>query len=520
MPIDTSLGQSTSPDSETTKRPNIVIIIADDMGYGDPSCYNDQSKIPTPYMNRVATEGMRFTNAYAPSSVCTPTRYGLLTGRYCWRTPLKRSSLWAWDPSLIEPNRLTLAQMLKEQGYRTAAIGKWHLGWDWPLQEGGYIRDEFDGHTLPENSGENYGRQIDFQRPILGGPTARGFEYFFGVDTSNCPPYCFIENDRTIGVPSTWRSKGMFGVLTTAHSAKSAQFERAHPGPALPEWDVSAIMPNLVDRTVQYIEQQAQSVPFFLYVPLTAPHTPIAPSQQFLGKSDAGGYGDFVHQLDWSVGQIRDALALTGMTENTLVIVTSDHGPPHRDGTEMVGAVGSLKKYGHNPSRPWRGIKSDIWEGGHRVPFIAHWPGRIPSGTTCHEPILLVDLMRTIAGIIGYPLPNDAAEDSFDITPVLFGQETSPIREHLIFHSGDGMFAIRHGPWKLILGRGSGGLLQPSPKEGPTGQLYNLEDDPKEQHNIYCEHVERVECLSKLVANIQQQGRSYSASSVSKLSFG
>lgn len=506
MQTETSLGQHIPSNGGTNTRPNIVIIMADDMGYGDLGCYNDQSKIPTPHMNQLASEGMRFTDAYSPSSVCTPTRYGLLTGRYCWRTPLQRSSLWAWDPSLIEPNRLTLAQMLKEQGYSTAAIGKWHLGWDWPLQEGGYISDEFDSHTIPENRSQQYGRQIDFQRPILSGPTARGFEYFFGVDTSNCPPYCFIENDRTVGVPSVWEAKGMFGVLTTAHSSTAAQFERAHPGPALPAWDVTTIMPTVVQRTVQYIERQTGTQPFFLYVPLTAPHTPIAPSAQFIGKSKAGRYGDFVHQLDWSVGQIRAALARAGMTDNSLIIVTSDHGPPHRDGTDMAGAVGSLKKYGHNPSRPWRGIKSDIWEGGSRIPFIAHWPGQIPSPSTCHEPILLVDLMRTIAGITGYQLPNDAGEDSFDISPTLFGQETSPIREHLVFHSGDGMFAIRQGPWKLIQGQGSGGMLQASSKEEPTGQLYNLQDDPKEQHNLYSDNPEKVEYFSELLETIKQQG--------------
>lgn len=504
-----SAGQSSAGQSntDTNRPPNIVIVLADDMGYGDLGCYNDQSKIPTPYLDQLASEGMRFTDAHAPASVCTPTRYGLLTGRYCWRTALKRLALWSWDPPLIEPDRLTLPQMLKEHGYHTAAIGKWHLGWDWPLQEGGYIGDEFDGHTLPEDKRQQYSRQIDFQRPIRSGPTARGFDTFFGVDTPNGPPYCFIENERTVGLPSVWKSKGMFGVLMTDYNAQIAQFERAHPGPALPAWDLSLIMPTVVQRAVQYIEQQDQAQPFLLYLPLTAPHTPIAPSPHFIGQSGAGWYGDFVHQVDWSVGEIREALARTGLAKDTLFIVTSDHGPVHRDGTEMSGAVGSLKQYGHDPSRPWRGMKGDIWEGGHRVPFIAHWPGRIPSHSTCHEPILLTDLMRTIAGLIGYPLPNTAGEDSFDIGPVLLGQATSPIREHLVFHSARGMFAIRQGPWKLILGKGSGGMPRPgTPSEdGAAGQLYNLADDPSEQHNLYDERPDIVEYLSQLLARIKER---------------
>lgn len=499
----------TNPSSTKSERPNIVIILADDMGYGDPGCYNNESKIPTPNMDQLARDGMRFTDAHASASVCTPTRYGLLTGRYCWRTPLHRSALWSWDPPLIEAERLTLPKMLKQNGYNTAAIGKWHLGWDWPLQGGHYISDEFEGHTLSEDVRQRYGRNINFQKTIQGGPTSRGFDYYFGIDTPNGPPYCFIKNDRTVGVPSVWKDEGMFGVLTTAHSAQSAKFERAHPGPALPAWDLSVIMPTITQEAVQYIYQQSQEQPFMLYLPLPAPHTPIVPSAHFIGKSKAGWYGDFVHQFDWTVGQIREALEINGLAENTLLIVTSDNGPAHRDGTEMSGAVGSLKQYNHNPSRPWRGVKSDIWEAGHRVPFIAHWPGHILAHTRSDEPIILTDLMRTISGIIGYELPNDAGEDSFDIRAALFNQQTSFVREQMVLHSGDGVFAIRQGCWKLILGQGSGGMLIPSLKEGPLGQLYNLTEDPGEQNNLYDKDTEMVRKLSQLLTKVKQQGYSY-----------
>ncbi len=479
------------------EKPNIVIILADDLGYGDLHCYNDRSKIPTPNIDRMAEQGLRFTDAHTPSSVCTPTRYGLLTGRYCWRTPLQRSVLWPWDPPLIEPDRLTLPAMLQENGYATACIGKWHLGWDWPLQEGGFITNEFDGHTIPPNEREAFGQRVDFSRPTRGGPTSRGFDTYFGDDVPNFPPYCFIENERSVGLPTTEKPDGMFG----------------HAGPALPGWDLSVVMPTLTQHAVQYIERQAESPdrPFFLYMPLTAPHTPIAPSPHFLGKSEAGWYGDFVHQVDWTVGQVLDALERTGAVDDTLVIFTSDNGSPQRDGTNMSGPTGSVKKFGHDPSRPWRGMKSDAWEGGHRVPFIARWPGRVDAGATSAEPIILTDLMRTTAKLIEYELPENAAEDSFDIGPALFGENyAGPIRDHLIHHSGNGLFAIRQGKWKLILGKNSGGFTRYTPPEdAPLGQLYDLENDPAEQINLYTLHPDIVERLSELLAELKSSDGSY-----------
>ncbi len=466
--------------------PNIVIILADDLGYGDPGCYNDQSRIPTPNIDALAAEGVRFTDAHTPSSVCTPTRYGLMTGRFCWRTPLARSVLWPWDPPLIEADRLTLPQMLRSRGYATACIGKWHLGWDWPLEGGGYVTDEFSGHTIPRNQRDAFGARIDFSRATRGGPTDRGFDFYFGDDVPNFPPYCFIENQRTVGIPTVPKPDDMFG----------------HAGPALAAWDLSLVLPTLAQRAAAYIESHGAAPtrqPFFLYLSLTAPHTPIAPSPHFTGKSQAGAYGDFVHEVDWVVGEVVDALSRTELASDTLLIFTSDNGSPQRDGTGMSGPVGSVKEYGYDPSRPWRGMKADAWEAGHRVPFIARWPGHTSAGGTCDEPIILTDLMRTIAGIIGHDLPDNAAEDSFDILPALAGADLdAPIHDVLVHHSSQGVFAIREGRWKLILGRGSGGFTRFTPAaDAPPGQLYDLEQDPTESNNVYREHPDIVERLTE-----------------------
>ena len=483
---------------------NIVIVLADDLGYGDPGCYNDQSKIPTPNIDRLAAEGLRFTDAHTPSSVCSPTRYGLLTGRYAWRTKLKRSVLWPWSLPLIEKDRLTLPAMLQQHGYHTACIGKWHLGWDWPIDTDGHVSDEFDGVAIAAKKRVPLGKRIDFSRPIASGPTSRGFHYYFGDDVPNFPPYCFIENDHTVGIPSVDKPKGMFG----------------HDGPTLAGWDLSVVMPTLAQKAAAYIEERAKhpDQPFFLYVPLTAPHTPIAPSPHFAGKSEAGIYGDFVHEVDWVLGQVLSALDRTGTAKNTLVIFTSDNGSPQRNGIDMSGPIGSVKKFGHDPSRPWRGMKSDAWEAGHRVPYVMRWPGRTPAGETSSEPIILTDLMRTFATIVGHSLPEDSAEDSFDILTAFEGKRTHrPIHNHLVHHSGNGVFAIRQGNWKLILGKGSGGFTRyKAPADAPAGQLYHLGDDPDEMRNLYSEKPEIVEQLSELLKKVRNNNSSYQLFSASR----
>lgn len=466
--------------------PNIIIILADDMGYGDATCYNKASKIPTDHIDQLASEGMRFTDAHSPSSVCTPTRYGLLTGRYAWRTKLKKSVLWPWDPPLIEEDRLTLPQMLKEKGYKTACIGKWHLGWNWKDQNGEIVHTNVYNASYNREKRYEIGKKVDFHQNIEGGPLAYGFDYYFGDDVPNFPPYTFIENDRITQYPYAQKPSEMFG----------------HEGPAVAGWDLSLVMPKLTQRAVQYIDDYGtsqQEAPFFLYLPLTAPHTPIAPSPHFIGTSQAGWYGDYVMEVDWTVGQLLTALKRNQLDENTLVIFTSDNGSPQRNGENMNGPTASVKTYGHDPSYPWRGMKSDIWEGGHRVPFIAKWHENIPTNTVSAEPIILVDLMKTIARILNYELPTNAGEDSYDILDVFKGKAPQkPIRDHLIHHSGGGIFAIRVGEWKLILGRSSGGFTRYEPAaDAPEGQLYNLFDDPHEENNLYHAYPEKVAALKK-----------------------
>lgn len=479
-------------------QPNIVLLLADDLGYGDPRCYNSESKIPTPHIDALAAAGMRFTDAHSPSSVCTPTRYGILTGRYAWRTALQRGVLWPWDPPLIAGERTTLPELLRARGYATACIGKWHLGWNWPVDEGAHVRDVIDGHTWPRKRRAEIGARVDWDRPIGGGPLAHGFDHYFGDDVPNFPPYAFIEDDRVMTRPTVPKPKGMFG----------------HPGPAAPGWDLAQVLPALAQRAASWIDEAARARrrgPFFLYVPLTAPHTPIAPSPRFAGKSGAGAYGDFVHEVDWCVGVVLAALERNQLTNETLVVFTSDNGSPQRDGQNMSGPVGAVKRrFGHDPSRPWRGLKSDSWEGGHRVPFVARWPGRVPASTECDDPIVLTDLFRSLAAIAECEVPSDAGEDSFDQRSALFDAERErPVRDHLVHHSGNGTFAIRIGRWKLIEGRGSGGFSRwKPPKDGPPGQLYDLVDDPAEAENLFREHPERVAMLRDRLARIRRDGRS------------
>jgi arylsulfatase A-like enzyme len=477
--------------------PNIIFILADDMGYGDLACQNPASKIPTPNLDRLAAEGMRFTDAHSPSAVCSPTRYGALTGRYAWRTRLKKGVLWCWDKPLIDPDRLTVGKLLQAHGYDTACIGKWHLGWNWPTTDG----------QDPVGMGKNApdaGANVDFARPIADGPTTRGFDYYFGTDVPNFPPYCFIENDRTVGVPTVPKPKNMFG----------------SPGPMLENWKLEDILPTLARKAEAYVDgkggrvnyeafRQTKGNPFFLYMPLTAPHTPIAPDAASRGQSRAGAYGDFVYEVDRVVGQVLQALERNNFSEDTLVVFTSDNGSPGRDGTNMNGPVNSVRKFGHSPSHIYRGIKADAWEGGHRVPFLARWPGRIEPGTVCDKTICHVDLIATCADMIGSGLPPDAAEDSFSFLPHLLGRPSAgPAREAVVHHSASGMFAIRRGKYKFIDGVGSGGWSGKG--DGLPGQLYNLEIDPAEQNNLYDDSAYRstVSDLKNLLERYKRQGHS------------
>ncbi len=456
------------------KRPNIVFIMADDMGYGDTTVYNPDSKIPTPNMEKLAKQGMVFTDAHSPSAVCTPTRYGVLTGRYCWRSRLKRGAFGGYDRPLIEPGRMTVASLLKQHGYDTACIGKWHLGLDWTLKQGTVRREQRE-------------ETIDFTKPILSGPTDLGFDYFFG--TPGCPtddpPWCFIENKHTVGVPD------MISPTDPAGEGRKLLM--------VPGWRHEDVDTTFTEKAVGFIERHVKARPtdpFFLYLPLSAPHIPWLPPEFVKGKSGAGPRGDLVVLADWSLGRIMETLDRLDVADNTLLIFTSDNGP--REGVNGHKSAGNL-----------RGLKGEIWEGGHRVPFIARWPGKIEPGTTSNEVITLTDLLATCTAIVGETLPRNAGEDSYNMLPAMLGAKLKkPIREATVHHSGAGVFAIRQGQWKLILGAKHGGYHDGGPRRGAPGQLYDLANDPYEAHDLWDERKDVIERLTKLLEKYRQQGYS------------
>lgn len=492
----------TAPQAQPPAAPNVVFILADDLGFGDPSCYNAESKIPTPHIDALAEQGMRFTDAHSPSSVCTPTRYGILTGRYCWRTALKASVLWPWDRPLLEDERTTLPEMLREAGYATACIGKWHLGWTWLDENGEPVNDRPSPSGLNNNQRAAIAQRIDFTQPIEGGPLAHGFDTYFGDDVPNFPPYTFFEDDRVVALPTEPKPGNMFG----------------HAGPMVPGWALADVMPAITDRAVGYITQRGEAdnagTPFFLFMTLTAPHTPIVPGEAYTGLSEAGRYGDFVAQVDATVGAVMQALDDAGLSDNTLVVVTSDNGSPARNGANDSGPVGSvITQFGHRVSGPYRGLKSDAWEGGHRVPMVVRWPGQVEPGVVNEKPVCLVDWYATLAELHGIALADDQAEDSFSLLATLRGEADAPPRDHLIHHSGNGTFAVRQGDWKLIVGNlGSGGFSRPNrvrPEPGgPQGQLYHLGDDPGETTNLWNDHPEVVAELTELLDGYREAGRS------------
>jgi arylsulfatase A-like enzyme len=455
------------------------------MGYGDVGCLNPEGKIATPHMDRLAGEGMVFTDAHSGSAVCTPTRYGILTGRYCWRSRLKSGVLYGYSPRLIEQGRLTVGQMLQAQGYHTACVGKWHLGMNWSLKDGGIAEREKQGW------------HVDYTKAIQQGPTTVGFDYFYGISASlDMPPYVFIENDRCKGVPT----------VEKAYIRK---------GPAHADFDAMDVLGRIAEKAVGYIDERAAKAkagePFFLYFPLNAPHTPIVPTKQWQGKSGLNAYADFVMQVDDAVGQVLAALDRNGLAENTIVIVTSDNGcSPRAD-------FGELAAKGHDPSDVFRGNKADIYEGGHRIPFIVRWPGRVAAGSRSDQLVCLTDLMATCAELLGVKLPDDAGEDSVSILPALLGTARGPLREAVVHHSINGSFAVRQGDWKLIFCAGSGGWSWPRPVQGETAglppmQLYDLAADVGEEANLFGaqkgDPAGPVMRLSGLLSRYVERGRS------------
>lgn len=456
------------------QKPNIIYILADDLGYGDVSCLNSQSAWKTPHIDALAREGMLFTDAHSGSAVCTPTRYGILTGRYSWRTPLQNGVLWSYDSMLIRKNRATVASLLKNAGYQTACIGKWHLGLDWQ-KEGT--------------------EKVALQKPLQFGPTDVGFDFFYGIAASlDIPPYVYIQNNRvtahTIGHTESSRGKAFW-----------------REGPIGDDFQHDQVLTHLNDRAIEYIKTaSAKKEPFFLYYPLTAPHTPILPSRKWLGKSGTTEYGDFVLMVDELVGEIVQTVKDAGIEDETLIIFTSDNGfSPAAIGEELLSA-------GHNPSYVFRGAKADIYEGGHRIPFIVKWPQKITPNSQTTKTVCLTDLMATAANITGQPLQDNEGEDSYSLLPLLL-QQGNYKRPYTIHHSIDGNFAIRNGKWKLIYAYGSGGWSAPTEKAAkemnlPPVQLYDLESDIGETKNVASLHPEVVNTLGAALQQIVESGRS------------
>jgi arylsulfatase A len=473
----------------TINAPNIIYILADDLGYGDLKCFNPNSKIPTPNLDNMAKNGIKFTDAHTSSAVCTPTRYGILTGRYNWRSSLKSSVLSGYSKSLIKQKQTTIAEMLKIQGYSTAYIGKWHLGWDWNFIKADDKLDIDDLNTAPE---------VDFSIPVKNGPSTHGFDYSFGFSGSlDMAPYVYVENDKATMVPS----KNTVSVDEKGYWRKGLTSD---------DFNHSNLLQDLTDKAVNYINKKAKSnSPFFLYFPLPAPHTPILPTTEFLGKSNTNMYGDFVMQVDDVVRQIRETLKKQGISENTMLVFVSDNGCSPRANYE------ELAKVDHNPSYVFRGHKADIFEGGHRVPFILEWPEKVMKNTSSNKTICTTDFFATCADIVGYKIQDGEAVDSYSMLPIITGKSDEIIREYTVHHSINGSFAIRKGNWKLILCPDSGGWSYPTPQEYkankmdlPAMQLYNLAADIGEKNNLINEYPEKAAELKAAIKKIILNGRS------------
>ncbi len=470
-----------APAAEPSSKPNLVFILCDDLGYGDVHCFNpEHGLIRTPNLDRLAAQGMAFTDAHSSSAVCTPTRYGILTGRYNWRTRLQNGVLGGFSPPLIAPERLTVPALLKQHGYATAAIGKWHLGLTWP-------RPADAPDTKPMNS-------ADWTKPIQNGPTTLGFDSYFGISASlDMPPFAFIRGDRVTVVPTTEK-------------------KWIRSGPAAADFEAVDVLPTLTAEAISLVKSRANEAksgkPFFLYLALASPHTPVVPAKAWQGRSGLGDYADFVMQTDDAIGQVVAALDAAELASNTLVIATSDNGfSPAGDPQSR------LRNQGHQPSAQLRGTKADIWDGGHRIPFIARWSGRVPAGATNNQLICLNDFMATCADLLGAKLPANAGEDSVSLLPALLGTAKGPLREALVHHSINGSFAIRQGRWKLEFCPGSGGWSEPKPgsaeeKTLPPVQLYDLNAEIGEQKNLQAEHPEVVARLTALVEKYIADGRS------------
>ena len=460
--------------------PNILVILADDLGYGDIHAYNPTSgKIPTPHLDRLAAEGMRFTDAHSSSGVCSPSRYALLTGRYHWRTRLQNGIVGVFGEPLIAPERLTIASLAKQAGYRTAAIGKWHLGWDWPIAEGdrALFRGAKEGDAAAPEANRAAWAKV-FGQAIPGGPTTRGFDQYFGTDVPNWPPYCFIENDHTVGIPTEF--------LPPENFRKNLA---SLPGPALPGWKLERILPTLTDRACAFVAESSRGpAPWLLYLPLTTPHTPLAVNAEWKGKSGLeNAAADLIMETDAAVGRVLAAVAAAGAERDTLVIFTSDNGFAAYAGAK------ELEARGHFPSGPLRDYKTSVHEGGHREPFIVRWPGKVAAGATNGQLVHQADVLATLTEILGATLPADAGEDSFSFLPLLKGAD-APTRPHAISCAAAGTPGLRVGSWKYI-------ATEPA-------QLYDLATDLGETKNLAALEPARLAEMKALLEKLITEGRS------------
>lgn len=462
-------------------KPNLVYILADDMGYGDVSANNKQCPFTTQSLDKMCKRGMNFTDAHASSAVCTPSRYSILTGRYNWRSTLKSSVVGGYSDPIISPGRKTVANFLKEQGYWTSCIGKWHLGMSFAKTPNFVETPDFDACD-----------GVDYTKPIKRGPNSNGFDYYYGISGSlDMPPYVYIENDRFTKVPN--------------HITRNTGKKFWRTGPTAEDFVHEQVLDKLTSKVLDVIEQHKDG-PFFVYFALPAPHTPILPSKEFLGKSKTNEYGDFVLHCDSVVGKITNKLKELNLLDNTIVIFTSDNG------CSPMANFEELKEHGHNPSYIFRGNKADIYEGGHRIPLIVQWPNVIKANSTCNATVCLSDLLATLSNILDFKIPDNAGEDSVSNLP-LWKQEKTQVREDLVHQSIDGSLSIRKGKWKLEMCPGSGGWSYPAPGKDDTSnlpyfQLYDLENNIGETKNVICEHEDVYLELRELLKKRVLDGRS------------
>ena len=497
--------------NEPARKPNILLILADDLGYGDVGCYNPESRIPTPNIDRLAAEGMRFTDAHSPCTVCTPTRYSLLTGQFAFRVPNGGTVFsGVGGPSLIAPNRLTLPKLLREQGYATSCVGKWHVGLTF-----------YDKQGVPIHKGDAASvGLVDYTRRIEGGPLDCGFDRFFG--TACCPTtdwlYAYIDGDRIPVPPNGWLDKSNLPKHPYANDNRR--------GMHASDFDLEEVDLKFLEKSQSFLREHARSTPdrpFFLFHATQAVHLPSFPGKAFQGKTKSGPHGDFIFEFDHIVGELSKTLRDLGIEDNTLVIVTSDNGP------EVPTVYHMRKDHQHDGARPWRGVKRDNWEGGHRVPFLARWPGKIAAGSTCNHLTSLCDVLMTAADILQVKVPDDAAEDSFSVLPMLLNSDHQRDRPFLIQQAFTGAkdLAIRQGKWKYLAHKGSGGNNYATnanlkeyelPDTAPTakGQLFDLEKDPGETTNLALIHPEIVTKMEALLAQSIKSGRSRPSASGSR----